>query len=124
VGRVGGGSGTQDGWATGEGEVGGKARRGHGVLIKESPSDGRGSRTMVGGDTKAGILHWGGSTLRKRNNQQTGERHERFPGQASHARPGYGAFRSAPAGKAASCSRHASAAVPTCTGRLTSNGRT
>ena len=46
--------------------------------LDKSPSGGRGSRTTVGGDTKTGILHWGGSTLRKRNNQQTGERHERF----------------------------------------------
>jgi hypothetical protein len=65
------------GWARGEGEVGGKARRGHGALIKAPLTDGdRARRSAV--SRNAGILHWGGSTLRKRNNQQTGERHERF----------------------------------------------
>lgn len=44
----------------------------------------------------------GGSTLRKRNNQQTGERHERFGLPRASFRPEHGAFRSAPAGTATS----------------------
>ena len=57
-------------------EVGGKAlarARGH---DKRAPlTDGDRARWQAV-TRKAGILHWGGSTARKRNNQQTGERHE------------------------------------------------